>query len=226
MRRLIIIFVMAAQGCVYDGSSTAAPPEGESGGDGADGGPTAVCAGFTSEPCGECGVEVCIPDGTSARVVCTSAPEERPCGGDLRCTSSAQCEPVQTECEYMDGTNYRMCGECGREFCLADGTWSGLCDAHDPFCDDGKSCVQVETAVFECVTPAATCETTGFMEACGEGEPVDIVVSAGTSWITSEGCNPADIELGFCRECTCVDLGGGQAEVQCDVLCTVPASDS
>jgi len=45
-------------------------------------------------------------------------------------------------CAWENGTNYRKCGGCGWQFCLASGTWSSACEAKPELftCATGQTC--------------------------------------------------------------------------------------
>ena len=81
---------------------------------------------------------MCIDDQEGVRIVCEPRPDEGLCGEGRSCSADAICEDdALLECEYDGGTNYRACGECGWEFCLPSGVWSGACSPNEATCGEG-----------------------------------------------------------------------------------------
>lgn len=50
--------------------------------------------------------------------------------------------PVPASCDFKGGTNYRRCGDCGWQFCLANGQWSASCAPKPEIfpCAAGQTC--------------------------------------------------------------------------------------
>ena len=111
-------------------------------------------------------------------------------------------------CQWKSGTNYRKCGGCGWQFCLAGGTWSNVCAAKPSVhpcpagqtCDSKAKCTGAATGSLTAKQAMANLAAVGVTgHVIGFGANVDAAVlkdlaSAGGTTNYQYAANPAGLQ--------------------------------
>ena len=163
------------------------------------------CDDFVSNPCGDCGMEVCLNSMAGADVVCQPDSAAQRCPLGLGCNEQGTCD-AQATCSDGDS---RSCGECGTETCNQE-TWSGECVADSARCDSSTQCFSTDKLPI-CL---AACSTEGFRTPRDDSPAIPDMVPVGFRWDSTDGCDEDSY-----RGCECIMNGGSAPRLDCDNSC-------